>query len=289
LRAARRRDPGFYESIRLHLVEASAEARRAQAGTLGDVAERLASSGASLPDSFEGVLIANELLDALPVHQVVMREGGLREVYVSDQSQSRSETASTEHSRLTTVEGELSTPALSDYLARLGVSLEPGWRAEINLRAVDWIRGAAQRLRRGFIILIDYGHEAHDLYSASHSAGTLTTFARHLSHGPESTTPSETPAWLRQPGEQDLTAHVDFTSVRAAAEAEGLTTIGFLDQTYFLLGLVGALELHDRKARMALKTLVMPGGLGSTHKVLILGKGVGTPTLQGCSFRVRIT
>src|SRR5882672_4497562 len=76
LRAAKRRDPAFYESIRLHLVEASAAARRAQAGTLGDVAERLASSSGSLPDSFEGVLIANELLDALPVHQVVMREDG---------------------------------------------------------------------------------------------------------------------------------------------------------------------------------------------------------------------
>jgi len=295
LRAAKQRDPGFYESIQLHLVETSAQARRAQGGTLADVAARVISSGPALPESFEGVLVANELLDALPVHQVVMRATGLREVYV-DSAPSGSDTGVRHRGQtppsggsLSLREGPPSTPALAAYLDRLGVTLEPGWRVEINLRAVDWIRDAARRLRRGFIILIDYGHEAHDLYSASHSAGTLTTFARHLSHGPESTTPSETPAWLRQPGEQDLTAHVDFTSVRAAAEAEGLTTIGFLDQTYFLLGLVGALELHDRKARMALKTLVMPGGLGSTHKVLILGKGVGTPTLQGCSFRVRIT
>jgi len=288
LRAARRRDPGFYESIRLHLVEASAEARRAQAGTLGDVAERLASSGASLPDSFEGVLIANELLDALPVHQVVMREGGLREVYVSHQSQSRSETASTEHSRLTTVEGELSTPALSDYLARLGVSLEPGWRAEINLRAVDWIRGAAQRLRRGFIILIDYGHDARELYSATHSTGTLTTFVKHRSGGPEGS--AAAPPWLQQPGEQDLTAHVDFTSVRAAAEAEGMTAIGFLDQTYFLMGLLEGLPDPEAAIRNPqFKTLMLPGGIGSTHKVLILGKGVGAPALRGCSFRVRVT
>jgi SAM-dependent MidA family methyltransferase len=312
LRAARQRDPGFYESIQLHLVETSAQARRAQGGTLADVAARVISSGPALPESFEGVLVANELLDALPVHQVVMRATGLREVYVDSApsgsdtgvrpaslpaSLSRGSDTGVRHKgqtppsggSLSLREGPPSTPALAAYLDRLGVTLEPGWRVEINLRAVDWIRDAARRLRRGFIILIDYGHEAHDLYSASHSAGTLTTFARHLSRGPESTTPSETPAWLRQPGEQDLTAHVDFTSVRAAAEAEGLTTIGFLDQTYFLLGLVGALELHDRKARMALKTLVMPGGLGSTHKVLILGKGVGTPTLQGCSFRVRIT
>jgi SAM-dependent MidA family methyltransferase len=184
-------------------------------------------------------------------------------------------------------EGPPSTPDLAAYLDRLGVVLEPGWRVEINLRAVDWIRDAARRLSRGFIILIDYGHDARDLYSASHSAGTLTSFARHRSRGPEAS--ADIPAWLEQPGDQDLTAHVDFTSVRAAAEAEGMTTIALLDQTYFLLGLVDALELDDRKARMALNTLIMPGGLGSTHKVLILGKGVGTPALRGCSFRVRMT
>ena len=138
----------------------------------------------------------------------------------------------------------------------------------------------------GFIILIDYGHDARELYSPAHSAGTLTTFARHQSSGPES--PSGAPAWLRNPGEQDLTAHVDFTSVRAAAEAEGLTTIAFLDQTYFLLGLLPEIR-NPQSAIRNLKTLVMPGGLGSTHKVLILGKGVGAPALRGCSFRVRVT
>src|SRR5204863_6371979 len=87
----------------------------------------------------------------------------------------------------------------------------------------------------GFVILVDYGHEARELYSASHASGTLTTFARHTMAGPESSL--DAPSWLAQPGEQDITAHVDFTSVRAAAEAAGLTTLGFLDQTYFLLGL----------------------------------------------------
>jgi SAM-dependent MidA family methyltransferase len=96
--------------------------------------------------------------------------------------------------------------------------------------------------------------------------------------------------WLEHPGEQDITAHVDFTSVRDAAEAAGLTTIAFLDQTYFVLGLVSAWNgaaLAER-AR-ALKTLLVPGGLGSTHKVMILGKAVGTPALLGCSFGVRVT
>ena len=91
-------------------------------------------------------------------------------------------------------------------------------------------------------------------------------------------------------GEQDLTAHVDFTSIRAAAEAEGMTTIGWLDQTYFLVGLLPSIADPDSALRTPqLKTLMLPGGLGSTHTVLILGKGVGAPALKGCSFTMRVT
>lgn len=270
LRAARTRHPAFYDAIRLHLVEASAAARAQQRATLGGAADKLASSGASLPAAFEGVLVANELLDAMPVHQVTMTEDGLREIYVQ---------ASTLNAQLSTVLGEPSTPRLQEYLDRVGARLEPGWIAEINLNAVDWIRDAARRLRRGFMILIDYGHEARELYSASHSAGTLTTYRGHKSGG----------TWIDRPGEQDITSHVDWTSVRAAAEAEGMQTIAFLDQTYFLLGLLSAFSSQSSALSPQLKTLIMPGGLGSTMKVLILGKDVGAPTLLGCSFKVRAT
>jgi SAM-dependent MidA family methyltransferase len=277
LRAARDRDPSFYHSIHLRLVEASAAARAAQPATLGDVADRLCSSSAALPESFEGVLVANELLDAMPVHQVAMREDGLREVYVDAGP-----------SGLRIVEGPPSTPALPAYLDRAGVELEPGWRVEINLRAVDWIRDAARRLRRGFVVIIDYGHEARELYSVTHAAGTLTTFAGHRSRGAEVT--ARVPPWLEDAGERDITAHVDFTSIRAAAEAEGMTTLGFLDQTYFLIGLVPFLPNPQSAIRNPqFRSLVMPGGLGSTLKVLIMGKNVGTPALRGCSFRVRVT
>jgi SAM-dependent MidA family methyltransferase len=281
LRAARREHREFYDAIRLHLVEASAAARADQGTTLADHAERLASSGPSLPESFEGVLIANELLDAMPAHQVVMREDGLHEVYVSRQSSvvGRQSGLATDDWRLTTVEGPPSTGRLEEYLSRLGIALDVGWRAEINLNAVDWIREATRRLRRGFMILIDYGHEARDLYSASHSAGTLTTFTGH-----------RTGDWLHRPGEQDITAHVDFTSVREAAEGEGMETLGFLDQTYFLMGILNrSARLSTDRASGALKTLMLPGGLGSTHKVLLLGKNVGRPSVLGTSFRVRVT
>ncbi len=283
--AAQRRNPAFCARIQVHLVEASAAARHEQAERFADLAARLISSSATLPDSFEGVLLANELLDAFPVHQVVMRDCGLREVYVD---------LGDSDSLLAMREGPLSTPELGEYLAKLDVTLEPGWRTEINLQAVNWIRDVARRLRRGFIILIDYGHEARELYSATHAGGTLTSFIGHTTSGQASATGQ--PLWLAHPGEQDLTAHVDFTSVRAAAEQAGLDTLAFLDQTYFLLGLAsaetideGATVVDQIKKRLALKTLLMPGGLGSTHKVLIFGKDVGKPTLRGCSFGQRVT
>ena len=282
LRAARTRDPAFYNRIRLHLVETSAEARAAQRPTLEDVADRLVSSSDVPPTSFEGALVANELLDSLPAHQVIMREDGLREVYVG-----------TSANGLITLEGPPSTPALAEYLARLDIALEPGWRVEINLRAIDWVREAAQHLRRGFIVLIDYGHEARELYSLAHAGGTLTTFSRHTMAEVDAT--PRAPRWLDRAGEQDITAHVDFTSVREAAEAEGLVVLGFLDQTYFLMGLLTerhresfSMSIDDKDSR-CLKTLLMPGGLGSTHKVMILGKQVGTPALRGCSYRMRVT
>jgi SAM-dependent MidA family methyltransferase len=291
LRAARRRHPSLYGRTHLHLAEASVEARAAHRETLAEVAGRLRSSSDAVPDRFEGVLVANELLDAFPVHQVVMREDGLREVYVDADRPGRF--AGSPGDRFVLVEGPLSTPALREHLARLHVTLEPGWRVEINLRAVDWVRDVARRLVRGFIILIDYGHDARDLYSATHSAGTLTTYSAHRVDGPDSR--GSAPAWLRRPGEQDITAHVDFTSVRGAAESEGLSTIGFLDQTYFVMGLLDAEDLANTtgpatlQKSLALRTLLMPGGLGSTHKVLLLGKHVGVPALLGCSFRVRVT
>ena len=283
--AAQRRNPAFCARVQVHLVEASAAARHEQAERFADLAARLISSSATLPDSFEGVLLANELLDAFPVHQVVMRGCGLREVYVD---------LGDSDSLLAMREGPLSTPELGEYLAKLDVTLEPGWRTEINLQAVNWIRDVARRLRRGFIIMIDYGHEARELYSATHAGGTLTSFTRHTTSVQDSA--AGQPLWLAHPGEQDLTAHVDFTSVRAAAEQAGLDTLAFLDQTYFLLGLASAETIDEGptvvdqiKKRLALKTLLMPGGLGSTHKVLIFGKSVGKPTLRGCSFGQRVT
>ncbi len=263
LDAALAEAPAFHAAVRLHLVETSAPARAAQRDMLGPHAGRLASSGPDLPPAIEGVVVANELLDALPPHAVVMREDGLRErrVGVGD-------------GVFLEVEGPPSTTEIEAYLARVGATLEPGWRAEVNLAAERWVADAARRLRRGFLLIVDYGHEAAQLYSGSHAAGTLTTFSGHaIDPAPD--------AWLRDPGGRDITSHVDLTGVRLAAGREDLETSAAVDQTYFLLAL-GAAERTDAaghdvaglKRRLAFKTLVLPGGLGSTHKVLVFGRGV---------------
>ena len=285
LDAAESTYPELYAVTRLTLVETSAAARAAQPDVLGRHRVRLASSTATMPERVSGAILANELLDALPTHAVSMTSDGLREIYIDLAGE-----------RFIERTGPPSSPALADYLARLDVNIAPGWRGEVNLAAVEWVRTAARRLERGFMILIDYGHMADQLYSEGHDTGTLTTFHRHLI-GTVGDDPHQAggPAWLAHPGERDITAHVDLTSVLAAAETEGLEVLGVLDQSYFLLGL-GALDdpgisasSGALKQRLALKTLLVPGGLGSTHKVLLLGKQVGAPPLRGCSFRTRVT
>jgi SAM-dependent MidA family methyltransferase len=269
--------PDVLARTRLHLVEASPTARLSARDTLGSFVAHLTTASIDLPETFEGVLLANELLDAMPVHQVVMHEDGLREMYV-------------DHSdgRLVLCEGSPSTPRLARYFSDLGIDLEPGWRAEVSLAAIDWIRHAIGNMTRGFALLVDYGHPAAELYSATHSTGTLTSYMRHTSPGPEPSAAS--PPWLTSPGEQDLTAHVDFTSVIRAGQAAGAVTLGFMDQTYLLMALAAdRLSMFSVRDRLALKTLLMPGGLGSTMKVLMLGKNVGAPALLGCSGRNRVT
>ncbi len=269
LDAAQRSDPNFYSSIRLALVERSAAARADQSETLGPHAALLTYSAAAMPDAIHGAIVANELLDALPVHAVLMTENGLREVFVDWDGHGFAE-------RLQ----DPSTPRLAEYLSRAGAVMHLGARAEVNLAAEDWIKTAAKALTRGFVIVIDYGHDETELYSGSHGSGTLASFKQHTQFAD----------FLQTPGDCDITAHVDLTAVTRAAERSGLEVLGRLDQTYFMLGLgIADLEHMSLHQRLAMKTLLLPGGLGSTHKVLIFGKEVGKPPLKGLSYRVRLT
>ncbi len=263
-----------YARVRVHLVERSPAARLAEAEMLEPHRARVASMAPGLPAEITGIVYANELLDALPVHVVVSRPEGLREVLVA-----------TDGTRLFEVEAEPSTAALQEYFDWIGVTPEPGSRAEVNLAAVQWIKDVAHRLERGFVLLLDYGHHAPRLYDATHRDGTLRAFSTHMVGA----------RWLDAPGEQDLTSHVDFTGVSSAAETAGLEVLGIVDQTKFLLGL-GVLDRIEQacrgvpesvavRRRLAARTLLVPGGMGSTHHAMVFAKGLGRPQLKGLSFQ----
>ena len=264
LDAASRDHPDFYDTIRLTLVERSAAARAAHAGTLGPHAGRLVDSTERLPRSITGAIVANELLDALPVHVVTMTAEGLREIAIAARD-----------GALTEVEMPLSNQSLAP-----SGDLEVGDRREVALEAMDWIADAASALDRGFMLLFDYGFEASPSHARAHPGGTLTAYRAHR---------AEPRDWLAHPGDMDLTAHVDLGAVRGAAIEAGLDALGIVDQTYFLLGL----GLTDRigrgndrggiKDRLAARTLLMPGGLGSTMKAMVFAKGMGRPALRGIS------
>jgi SAM-dependent MidA family methyltransferase len=182
----------------------------------------------------------------------------------------------------------LSTAKIESHFRELGVTPVEGNRAEVNLEAERWIRKVGRLLKRGFVITIDYGYPAPELYAPFRRQGTLMCYHRHTS--------SDNP--YRNLGSQDITAHVDFSSLEISGEKEGLDPLYFGEQYRFLMGLgfvEGLIELQAQEAdenraralRLTLKNLILPeGGMGETFKVLVQGKGIGRPELM-CSRRIR--
>ncbi len=265
--------PAFYEALRYVAVERSASRREqatihsrrhAAAGHFTVSAETPAHIGA-------GCFFSNELLDALPVHRVVMDGGALKEVLVGFCD-----------GHFTDVLAPLSTCAISEYFAAQGVVLREGQDAEARLEACDWISEIGRRLGRGYVLTIDYGHPAADLFDEHHMRGTLLAYQNHRA--------SED--FYAAPGEQDLTAHVNFTALELWGSRSGLETAGFTSQTAFLLALgqenefadlydEGQTEAERTKARLQLKTLIHPEGMGERFQVLVQRKGVSASPLTG--------
>ena len=267
--------PEFYAALEYVAVERSG-ARRAEHGArLADhvAAGRLSSVGEISRAISAGCIFSNELLDALPAHRVVMENGALREIYVGFESE-----------RFTEELGKPSTPALERYFHEQGITLEEGQQAEVCLEASDWIENAGRALERGFVLTIDYGHEARALYGELHNRGTLLAYRDH--------TVSEN--LLDAPGEQDLTSHVNFTAVDVWGRRAGLLRTGLVTQSQFLVALgranefadlyePGQSEMEKLRARLLLKNLIHPEGLGEKFQVLIQHKGVAVPQLTGLS------
>lgn len=229
----------------------------------------------ALPDRpVAGCVLSNELVDAFPVHRVVRRRGALQEIFVDVAGDSFVE-------RL----GAPSIPALEAYFSRLGITLVEGQQAEVNLAAIDWMRSVGRALARGFALIIDYGYPAEDLYAPERKRGTLLAYHQHRTNE----------AFYERIGRQDLTAHVDFSTLAWAGREAGLEVEGFTDQTSFLLGL-GAHEAAERLLAAAaddaerertlagIRGLLDPQGMGRIFKVLIQRKGLPPSRLAGLSF-----
>jgi len=267
--------PAFYDALKYVAVERSAS-RREQATVKSKQradATHFTASAEVPAHLVAGCLFSNELVDALPVHRVVMHGSTLKEVLVGFRN-----------GQFLDVLAPLSTCAISEYFSAQDIGLCEGQHAEAGLEACDWINEIGRRLERGYVLTIDYGHPASDLFDEHHMRGTLLAYKNHRA--------SE--EFYASPGEQDLTAHVNFTALESWGGRSGLETAGLTSQTAFLLALgqgnefadlydEGQSEAERTKARLQLKTLIHPEGMGERFQVLIQQKRVSGARLTGLS------
>jgi len=218
-----------------------------------------------------GCIVSNELLDAFPVRLVEM-DDEVMEVFVTEK------------------EGELAelnkkaAPEVLTYLSEFAPDLPKGYRTEVNLRIREWLAGISSQLVRGFILTVDYGYSAKDYYSEDRSTGTLLCYYRHQIN--------ETP--YQHIGEQDMTAHLNFSSLAKWGQDNSFKTIGFSSQGTYLvsLGIDRAItELYgdapDPFELAKIKGLIFPQGMGESHQVMVQYKGKGAPVLRGFALRNR--
>jgi SAM-dependent MidA family methyltransferase len=266
--------PEFYSALRYFAVEMSGPRQElARAALVQHIAAGRASVGGEIPNLDCGCILSNELVDALPVHRVVMTSEGLQEIFVDVEGDGEQ-----------LVERELppSSPEIVDFLAQQNVVLRLGQQAECGLAACHWIEHVGRKLGRGFVLTVDYGHEAPQLFDERHINGTLLAYSRHR----------VSEDFYRAPGEQDLTSHANFTALDLWGRRVGLERIGFASQMQFLLGLArsnnfadleseGWSENERTRTRLSFQNLINPEGLGERFRVLIQGTGISGVQLSG--------
>jgi len=269
--------PSFYHQLHYILIETAPHFLEEQKKRLVEEERAGKVSWMSL-DAFEngkrlfkGCFLSNELVDAFPIHRVMANQGGLKELYVNQQN-----------GHLEEQWGEPSDPRIDAYFRWMGICLREGQKAEVNLRALDWIEKIGQCLKQGFVLTIDYGCLAEELYAPHRQEGTLRCYFKHQV--------SEDP--FERLGRQDMTSHVNFTGLIRKGEEAGLTLTGYVPQYRFLIGLgllegVEAMgrnlsEIDRLKLHLSIKHLIEPeAGMGEVFKILIQHKGIQYPKLDG--------
>jgi SAM-dependent MidA family methyltransferase len=219
---------------------------------------------------FSGVILANEVLDAMPVQRFRLESGKIYEQFVRVGGEA-----------FELFWGAPQTPGLEEAVAGLG--LEDGYESELNLRARDWVLELGQRMGAGAVLLVDYGYPQAEYYHPQRSAGTLMCYYRHHVH----------PDPLLLPGLQDITAHVDFTAIAEAGLQAGFEIGGYTTQAFFLMGCglddilaasdPDAVESHMRLVQ-EIRRLTLPTGMGEQFKVLAMTRGIEIP-LMGFDMR----
>ena len=229
--------------------------------------QRVQADGLQTFRHVTGCILSNELIDNFPVHRFAIENGRVREIFVTIADGTLAEVLNTP-----------SSPAIEQRLADLGLSLPEGYRGEVNLGLEDWTDQVARALDRGFVLTIDYGQQAAELYAPENRDGTLVCYRRHAAGNDP----------FENVGEQDITCQVDFTSLMRLGEQRGLVTAGYTRQSEFLRSLgfssfVDELEKQDLSSaraalnRMAMTALVDPEQYGDL-KVLAQAKGDGLDT-----------
>ncbi|MDP4128854.1 MAG: SAM-dependent methyltransferase [Bacteroidota bacterium] len=261
-----KRNDLLYQDLRYCIIEKSASMREREKKILSEKVswhERIED----IPD-LTGCIISNELIDNFPVHQVVMDQE-LMEVFV-DYGQGFLETF------------KPAREELKNYFSELQVVLPPGFRTEVNLNALDWIRDIAASLKKGFVITIDYGHPSSILYNEKRRGGTLMCFHRHkMNNNP-----------YLNIGEQDITTHINFSALARWGGKYGLPCSGFTHQAHFLQGLGFAAQLKKteeenpgsdlKEKENVLYTLLLD--MGTKLKVLVQQKEMNGARLSGLQF-----
>lgn len=219
----------------------------------------------------KGCVLSNELLDAFPVHLIEM-DVGLKEVYVNIGGKG-----------LIEEKADAGSEDIERYAEQFSIPVWEGYRTEINLRIKTWINQVSKILSQGFVLTIDYGYSAKEFYSEERNRGTLLCYYRHQVN--------ENP--FLNIGSQDITSHVNFSSLKIWGEGEGFETLGYSSQGIYLTA-SGIDELivelyadsSDYMSEISkIKGLILPQGMGESHRVLIQYKGAGMPELRGFSFR----
>jgi SAM-dependent MidA family methyltransferase len=217
----------------------------------------------TLPEKFIGVVIANELLDAMPVIRFRLEAGKvLEEFVVSDEGGLAFVYEPTNNTRL--------LARIEELRQQTAIDEADVYDSEVNFVAEDWIKSLADSMQSGVVVIIDYGYPRNVYYHAQRHMGTLMCHYQHRAH----------PDPLLFPGIQDITAHIDFTAMADAALEANMEVAGFATQAHFLLNL-GLLELLDNQqedlpaylsSSSEVKRLTLPGEMGEAFKVMVLTK-----------------